>query len=152
MKTESFQPVEKKVLDDVFKPDGQEKLLKTKVTGAKENTGTALTPEEKREKMEVVAEVTKELGSLFELLPREKGVTVEEVNDLLRLIELDHLSFYMKKVLANDIVRDALNTFSKSEFIAKGLEILELWIHTQSLGRSVTKGLETLNTELRRTP
>ena len=110
----------------------------------KEKIRTTLTPSEKREKEKVFAEVTEGLANLYELLPKREKVTKREVKELINLTILKKLSLPMKNILAALTARHKLLRDSKDRFVAAGVGILGIWIHTQALVRAAPEAIHEI--------
>lgn len=105
---------------------------------------TELTPSEKQEKEQVLAEVKEGLAHLYELLPQEEKIVKKDIQSLINQTNLKVLSPPMKDLLAAQIARHELLSESKERLIEAGVGILELWIHTQTLGRAAPEAIHEI--------
>ena len=114
----------------------------------KERVSAELTPEEKQEKEAVFEEVRGGLAVLYECFPRDKSIKKREVYRFFIGTYLEKLPPVPKDELAKAISTEELNKKPKEEFIARGLDVLDFWIHLRALGRNATKHFEQLQAEL----
>lgn len=102
-----------------------------------------LTPREREEKEKIREEVTRGLLQLYNLLSFEEKVKGETVVRLIDQTELRILPLTMKIFLSGAIEARDLSHKPFEQFLEKGLATLDLWIHTQALGRALEKDIKS---------
>lgn len=108
-----------------------------------------LTPAERDEKEEVRAQAAAALVSVYDQLHNRPDPGSAEISQAIRttppLTELSPL--YMRQV-ETVISTEHLAQKSQAEFVSRGLEVLDLWIHIQGLKRGTNRDLESLRADI----
>lgn len=111
--------------------------------------------ETEKQKPEVLRMVTRGLGDLFELLPKNREASSEDIAKLIEHTELQIMLLGMREKFAREIIAKRIHRIEdKAQFISESLDTdaIKMFVHLESLKASTDDVLRRLREERESAP